>query len=633
MRRLWCAALAAGFITASCSGRNGAGPLPSLGGSQTGPQAIRISSGRNSEVITATPSRVGTHKTRRLKFRDVPAGWAATGTGVVPLADATDLGAVSPNQQITVRVGLQLRNVDALNQIVASGGTVDNGTFMSTYAPTSAQAGAVVSYLQSQGFTGVSAEANRLLVSGTGTAAQIEKAFNTQIDSFAVNGTTVFANTAPAYVPASLSGTVIAVLGLNNAQAAKATPHKGTPSPAPSPTPLGTPESPCTLYGLEILAFPTGPAPEPGSQFGCLRNYRPADYWRAYHTGTTANASAVSVAIMTAGLLQNAISDLRVNESADNIPQVPVYVKQVGVTGGAITDGPDEWTLDMTASSGMAGTLKAIYVYNTTSLTDSDLTLMYSHWVTDDLTKVANASYGGCEAFEYLDGAMLVDDELFLQGASQGQTLYASAGDTGSFCPVAVGANGVPAGAPMVNYPAASPYTVAVSGTTLVTDNAGNYQGEAAWYSTGGGLSQFEYAPVWEGSAQPVASNGESFRGVPDVAMDGDLQTGMILYTTDFGWTIIGGTSLSSPLSAGVWSRMLQAHGLALGFAPPRLYHIYASSAAGAQQTGPPPWEPYGSYHDVLVGGNGLYTALPGYDYTTGLGSFDVQATSAVVAQ
>ena len=47
--------------------------------------------------------------------------------------------------------------------------------------------------------------------------------------------------------------------------------------------------------------------------------------------------------------------------------------------------------------------------------------------------------------------------------------------------------------------------------------------------------------------------------------MDGDLQTGMTVYTHSTGWTTIGGTSLSSPLAAGMWARMLQAAGTALG--------------------------------------------------------------------
>jgi subtilase family serine protease len=228
---------------------------------------------------------------------------------------------------------------------------------------------------------------------------------------------------------------------------------------------------------------------------------------------------------------------------------------------------------------------------------------------------------------------MLVDDMIFLQGAAQGMTLFASSGDTGSFCSVGT-PNGVPAGVPMVEYPAASPYVVAVGGTTLITKQDGSYQGEVPWYAGGGGLSQLENAPYWELSVQTGNTTGQaSFRGVPDIAMDGDLQTGMIIYLSDApGWTVIGGTSLSSPLAVGAYARLLNARPL-LQYAPPQLYRAYAISAAGAQTNGPPPTVPHGPYHDIIVGGNGLYTALPGFDYTTGMGTLDVATMNAIIGQ
>ncbi len=615
MKRLVAVAVTAGILTASCSGHGGTSATPPLLGS---PQSS---------------SMAGSRTTRTVAMAAAPSGWANTGTQAVKLTNAADLGALVAAHSVTVRVGLQMRNQSQLQSLVASGQQIGQGAFMSTYAPTSSQVTQVTSYLQSQGLTNIQTEPNNLLVSATGTAAQVEKAFDTKLESFSQSGATVFANTSPAYVPQSLGGTVLAVLGLSNAQAMKTTPHTkhgATPTPTPQPTPTAAPPSPCSLYGLEIVGFPTGPVSEPSTQAGCLRNYGPADYWRAYDAGSVPAATSINVAVMAEGAVQQSISDLRVNEQADGLVPVPVTVKQVGIAS-TDTSGDDEWTLDMTASSGMARAVKTIYLYDAPSLTDSDIALMYSKWVTDDLAKIGNSSFGGCEAFPYVDGSMLVDDELFLEGAAQGQTMFASSGDTGSFCSVGT-PNGVPAGVPLVEYPAASPYVVAVGGTTLVTQTDGSYQGEAAWYSGGGGLSQFEYSPYWEAQAQPVSQNGESFRGVPDISMDGDLQTGMNLYLSDqSGWTIIGGTSLASPLAAGAYARLQQTHGGSLGFAAPLFYKNFSSHAAGARQTGPPPWQPDGGFHDILVGANGTYTALPGYDYTTGLGSIDVTLLNAQI--
>jgi pseudomonalisin len=614
MKKLAAVALLVGMMTASCSGNSSSSMVPQGGaGSQ--------------------PSLSGTRGTRTAALAAAPAGWATTNTQVLSLTGASDLGAASTSQSITIRLGLQLQNVTQLKSLVASGQTISPSAFDATYAPSAAQVQTVTSYLQKQGFTGVTVEPNNLIVSATGTVAQAQTAFDTTLHSFSQSGATVYANTTPAYVPTALGGIVVAVLGLNDAQTFKTNPHTGgsAAKPTPAPTPTAQPESACSLGSVEIVGLPS-PEPEPSAvsaDAGCARDYTVADFWRAYDAMSVPTATNVDIAIMAEGNVAQSIADVRTNESGNSLVQVPIVEKQVGVAS-TDTSGDDEWTLDMTASSGMAGAVKTLYIYATTSLTDSDIALEYNRWVTDDLAKIGNSSFGGCEYGPYLDGSMLVDDEILLEGAAQGQTMFASSGDTGSFCSVGT-PNGVPAGVPLVEYPAASPYAVAVGGTTLITQDQGDYQGEAAWYSGGGGVSQFEYSPYWQ-TVQPVNSTGEvSFRGVPDIAMDGDLQTGMIIYITGDGWTVIGGTSLASPLAAGVWARMLQTH-TSLGFAAPRLYAMYGSTA-GTETTMVPPTRPYGGFHDILVGANGAYSALPGYDYVTGLGSFDVGQTNALIGQ
>ena len=622
--RTLAAAAAVGLLTASCSGARSMGSLL--------PPSAEFGS-------TTIPAKAGARTTRDAVVAAAPSGWAATATQAFSLKNATDQGVLSAGQSLTVRLGLQLHNVDQLKAAVQSGTVLSPDAVNATYGPTAAEVSQVTSYLQSQGLSAVTVEPNHLIVSATGSAAQITKAFNTTLHAFSQNGVTVHANTSPAYVPSALGGIVVAVLGLNDAQTFKARPHRGESRPArqpaprgPEPTPTPQPESPCSVSSVALVGLPS-PQPEPSPvayDGGCLRNYTPSDYWRAYNAYKTPAATRVNVAIMAEGNVQPAISDFRVNEKADALVQVPVVVKQVGLASPD-TAGADEWTLDMTASTGMARAVQTLYVYATTSLTDSDIALEYNRWVTDHLAPIGNSSFGGCEFGPYLDGSMLIDDEILLEGAAQGQTMFASSGDTGSFCSVGT-PNGVPAGVPLVEYPAASPYVVAVGGTTLDTQPDGTYSGEAAWYAGGGGISQFEYSPYWQNGVQPASSTpaGASFRGLPDIAMDGDLQTGMIIYTSSYGWTVIGGTSLSSPLAAGVWARMLQQHH-ALGFAAPQLYRAFTRANPGTKLLGPPPTIYVGPYHDIISGANGAYAAAPNFDYTSGLGSIDVDALSAVV--
>ena len=609
-------ALAAAVATAACSSHGTSSVLPAT---QSAPQ-------------TTAQSTFGTHSVRPAAVAAAPLGWSGTATLAVTPANANDLGALASSQQLAVTVGLQLRNVDQLKSLVASRGRVDPTTFKSTYGPTPTQVAAVTTYLQSQGFSNVSVEPNNLLIDATASAATVSKAFNTSLHSFSVGGVSAFANTSPAYVPQSLSGIVVAVLGLNNIQMFKASPPMSSrPALAqqvqrrtqsvnqPQPTP-------CTW--LEGQSSPVN----------CMRFYDPPTYWITYDVGNTPTADLIPVAIMTEGDVTQSISDLRLNESKFNLPQVPVNVIHSGLPGTDVS-GDGEWTLDMTYSSGMAGNLSALDVYNATSFTDSDIAKMYNKWVSDDLTRIGNSSFGGCEYGPYIDGSMVLMDEILNEGAAQGQTMFVSSGDTGAFCPVAgVGENGVPAGgALMVNYPASSPYVVAVGGTDLFSNADGTYAGETAWEAGGGGISQFEYAPYWENPAQPIGTTpaGLTFRGVPDIAMDAAIETGALLWggaAVNGSCTpcITAGTSLASPLSAGVYARLLTTHG-GLGFAAPLFYSNFTSHAAGAQQTGPPPWQPDGGFHDILAGGNGVYNALPGYDFASGLGSFDVSVMNAEI--
>ncbi|MDP9019134.1 MAG: S53 family peptidase [Candidatus Eremiobacteraeota bacterium] len=536
---------------------------------------------------------------RRLRTLSVT-DWTSTATQGISLANAAFSGPATQN--IHVSVALQLHNVSQLNQLVAAGQEVDPATFQAQYSPSSADVALVTNYLSSQGFSNISVEPNNLLVQADAPAAVVNSAFNTSIGNFVQNGQAVYANTTPAMVPSSLGNVVVAVLGLNNALK-MSTPHRQN----------------CIKGGT----LPSG-AP-------CVKFYDPQSFNLAYDAASTPAATRTSVAIMTAGDSSQAQSWWRTNEKQFGMATVPLTIELVGIPTPPLANGDGEWNLDLTYSQAMAGlNMQHMYIYQTPSLTDQDIALEYNKWVTQHLAKVGNSSFGGCEFGPYLDGSMVVMDMILLQGAAQGQTMFASTGDSGGFCGVGV-PNGVPAGAPFTEYPASSPYAVAVGGTDLFTNNDGSYAGETSWEAGGGGNSQFEYSPYWEASAQPIAGTGQvSMRGLPDIAYDASIETGAGIYEGSAEY-ITGGTSLSSPMQAGVWARLQSSHGNRLAFAPPRYYNVYKASTASAATVGPPATRYYGPYHDILVGSNVTYTALPGYDYTTGLGSIDIAKMNAAI--
>jgi subtilase family serine protease len=159
-------------------------------------------------------------------------------------------------------------------------------------------------------------------------------------------------------------------------------------------------------------------------------------------------------------------------------------------------------------------------------------------------------------------------------------------------------------------FPAASPYVVTVGGTTLTVGAGNTYGGETVWAGAGSGCSLYVSAPAWQSFL--TACGGK--RGTADVAADANPSTGAAVYDTvkyqgRSGWFQVGGTSLSSPLIAGVYA-------LAGGLpekttAASGLYGHLGESAV---------------LHDVTSGSNGSCSTVMckgavGYDGPTGVGT------------
>jgi subtilase family serine protease len=204
---------------------------------------------------------------------------------------------------------------------------------------------------------------------------------------------------------------------------------------------------------------------------------------------------------------------------------------------------------------------------------------------------VVSMSWGGSE-FRGQTGY----DGIFTTPAGHlGITFVAASGDNGNSDP---------------QWPATSPNVVAVGGTTLRVDPLGNDLGESAWPDTGGGLSKIEREPAYQAGVQHSGR-----RSTPDVAMDGDPNTGVGVFvvsplTSQGSWQVFGGTSLSAQLFGGLIAIINQGRALAgkasLDGRSQTLPDLYAVAATG--------------FLDVTSGSNG-YHAARGYDLTSGLGT------------
>jgi subtilase family serine protease len=288
--------------------------------------------------------------------------------------------------------------------------------------------------------------------------------------------------------------------------------------------------------------------------------------------------------------------------------------------------------MDTQTSTAMAPQVDRLYLYSIGSLTDSAIVPAFAAFVSQNKAAAMSASIGGCDVGPYLDGSMVVTDELLVEGSMQGQTLFASSGDNGSGC--AYGASvGVPTEPPGTNWPASSAYATAVGGTSLVVDATGRRAQdpvagtpmEYGWVGSGGGISEVENPGFWTADTDPgydaeLLSGG---RAVPDIALDADPNVATAAAVWVEGEkTGIGGTSLSSPLMLGGWARLESGHHDRLGLASIALYRLYdkvnPGLAAGVPNPAP---SPVPGFTDILLGSNGHYPATPGYDEVTGLGA------------
>jgi len=523
-------------------------------------------------------------------------GWVPTHTRaltkIVSAPTTTELGPLAAATPMRIDVVLPVRRKGALTARVLAEANPSNAAyehymtarqFRAQFSPTEATVSAVTGYLESQGFTQVSVDANGLMVTADGTAAQVETAFDTTLDQFAILGDAthpVYANVTAASVPEGLSGDVAAVLGLNDFQASD------QPQVASPKTPLS--------------------------------GYYPKEFQTVYDATGTATGSNTTIAVIAEGDLAGVLSDLRYAEAQQQLPRVPVTIVR---TGPATTDtsGADEWDLDTQVSTGMAQTVKRLYIYDMPTMTDTDLAHAINTWAGQDVAREGSASIGLPDILPFLDGSMLAIDTSVEESAVQGQTFFASTGDTGASCAIE-DTNGVPdSGVPaQLCYPADGTWTTAVGGTTLVTDSSDNYMDELAWNAGGGGVSDLEYPGPWTDNANPASAAGA--RGDPDIAMDADLTTGCLVYV-DKTAEVVGGTSVSSPLAMGAYARVQSAYTNTLGDGVLQFYRLYNNANPSAPRTNATP-----GFHDIIAGSNGGYAAAPGWDYTTGIGSIDVAA-------
>ncbi|MDT7539536.1 MAG: pseudomonalisin [Actinomycetota bacterium] len=536
---------------------------------------------------------------------------------VSALGQLDDLGVLPASRQVSVGVALRHRDTGAEERAVLDvslPNSPHHGRFWTpaawqvAFGPSAADRQAATRWLTRDSMHVVWSSYDYVLIRGTAEA--VDRTFAVTLRTYReADGSTLYAADRAPRIPTTVS----TVIGLNQREVFR---------PASRQTTSAAPTQNVCANGM------------------CLGTLSPEDLWSAYDLPSAVTGNGQRIGVFGTGSWTKTISDLRAFEHLHNLPQVDVRVVPIDNPG---TDEANlgEWDIDTQASTGMAPGADELVLFFADALSGAGMTGEMSSWANDPNGPLqANASFGGCESLNVTLNTAMAEQPIFRQAAAEGRTLFVSTGDTGGSCTAVTGNGFLNTGAPQVEWPASSPYVVAVGGTQLYTDGQKSPKRamEKAWEYTGGGTSSFMAAPDWQKQIPVIVGrcvvtsgtqpSGEVCRGLPDVAaLSGDIATNGYAIVSSGQDSSGAGTSLSSPLWAGMWARIQAAAPLrdgqvvGLGFAPPLLY-----GQAHKSDTDQP------DFFDVSVGSNGQYFAMPatpvnptGWDYVSGLGVANVR--------
>jgi subtilase family serine protease len=563
-------------------------------------------------------------------------------SGTIPsfLAESADMGRV-PGEQNSGRMLLMLAPSSeqelAAKQLVNALHDASSPSFHKWLTPAQfgqqfgladSDAAQVQQWLQSQGLTVHEVSQSRRFIVFSGSASQVESTFSTEIHTYAHKGKSFISNSIEIQIPTALQPVVKGVVRLHS---------------NPKTTPA-------LVLGGKVhfkksdgnFTFDDGSHYMTPADFATIYNVKPL-----YAAGIDGTGQTIAIVGRSNIDIQN-VRDFRTNLGlAPNDPQIIVNGDDPGQT---FNDEP-EATLDVTWSGAVAPMATIKFVVSQSNFADGvDISAAYI--VDHDLAPVMSTSYGSCES-TMGPIATAFYNALWQQAAAEGITAFVSAGDNGGAGCDAPGDGMYASGGLAVNGIASTPYNVAVGGTQfddaanpsaywsdttdpttgqsvlsyipeLVWNESSNDPNDVSLWAGSGGVSSLYAKPDWQ-TAPGVPNDGK--RDLPDFSLTAALHDGYLvcLYSScSFGnyFYTAGGTSLSSPSAAGIMALVNQKMGnQPQGVANYVFYKLAATP---------------GVYHDTTGGDNRVpdtsgqytvgYSAGPGYDLTSGLGSFDANA-------
>jgi kumamolisin len=482
----------------------------------------------------------------------------------------TRVGSQPDNERIEVSIILKPQHRAAVPR--TPGARISREEFALKHGPAASAIEEVKKFAQENNLTVGEISIPRRTVRLEGTAADMVRAFEVSLDRYEYQGHQYRARSGGIKLPAELAESVEAVLGLDNRVQAKT--HFRIRGPVGKRTSAAAAVSYSPRQVAELYQFPLD-ADGSGETVGILElggGYQAADLQNYFESLGLKEPTVVSVSV----------------DGGTNAP-----------TNANSADG--EVLLDIEVVGAVApGAKIVVYFAPNTDQGFQDALTTAIHDTTNQ-PSIISISWGSAES-TWTAQAMTAFDSAAQDAASLGVTICAAAGDNGS-------SDGVNDGANHVDFPASSPHIMACGGTRLQSSN-GQITSETVWNdgsqggAGGGGFSDQFPLPSFQSDAniQPPSGGG---RGMPDVAGDADPETGYKVLV-DGESLVVGGTSAVAPLWSGLIALLNEKLGKPLGSLQPVVYALPESADA---------------FNDITSGSNGAFSAGPGWDPTTGLGS------------
>jgi subtilase family serine protease len=535
---------------------------------------------------------------------------------------AVALGPAPGSRAIHLDIVLNPRDpagLRALALAVSTPGSPEDGQFLTIsqfaarFGQTPATIRAADSTLRHLGLNPGPAAKDGLIVPVSSTFRQAAKSLGVSFADYRLgSGRVAFANTTAPHLPSALANVTTAVIGLNDLVTVTPGPLDARNRAAAQSATLAGPSA-CKAASKEASSTHGWTYPKLASAYGINALFSQG------HRG-----AGTRIALFELDRWSG--SDIASFQKCYNTSVQISSVKVDGGDGSGVGEG--EAALDIETAIALAPKAK-VTVYDAP---ESNYALSavdeYAKIFNDDSAQIVSVSYGLCESVAegISSGLIPTENTLFEQAATEGMSVLAASGDTGS-----EGCYRVNKSKALATLdPASQPFITAVGGTSLTavqtppTEKVWNDGVKSKAGAAGGGISTVWAMPPWQSgpgvvnsdsSGTPCAASSGYCREVPDVAASADPKHGYIIRWNG-KWIAIGGTSAATPLWAAMIADIESAHSpvYRAGLLNPVLY---AAAATGTT-----------SFNDITSGNNdytgshsGLFPARTHYDMGSGLGT------------